>query len=62
MPFVSVGMEYYSVVFYSSIFLMINTIMKNLKEKLIKVIDKIDGFFLQFYPELTKHMNKKDDK
>jgi len=39
-----------------------NTIMKNLKEKLIKVIDKIDGFFLQFYPELTKHMNKKDDK
>ena len=35
--------------------------MKNLKEKLIKVIDKIDGFFLQFYPELTKHMNKKDD-
>lgn len=39
-----------------------NTIMKKLKEKLIKVIDKIDGFFLQFYPELTKHMNKKDDK
>tara|TARA_B100000900_G_scaffold139353_1_gene118093 strand:+ start:806 stop:916 length:111 start_codon:yes stop_codon:yes gene_type:complete len=36
--------------------------MKNLKEKLIKVIDKIDGFFLNFYPELTKHMNKKDDK
>jgi hypothetical protein len=39
-----------------------NTIMKKLKEKLIKVIDKIDGFFLQFYPELTKHMNKKNDK
>ena len=39
-----------------------NTIMKKLKEKLIKVIDKIDGFFLQLYPELTKHMNKKDDK
>ena len=38
-----------------------NTIMKKLKEKLIKVIDKIDGFFLQFYPELTKHM-RKDDK
>lgn len=36
-------------------------IMNKLKEKLIKVIDKIDGFFLQFYPELTKHM-KKDDK
>ena len=35
--------------------------MKKLKEKLIKVIDKIDGFILQFYPELTKHM-KKDDK
>ena len=41
-------MEYYSVVFYSSIFLMSVTIMKNLKEKLIEVIDKIDGFFLQF--------------
>lgn len=39
-----------------------NTIMKKLKEVLIKVIDKIDGFFLQLYPELTKHMNKKDDK
>ena len=39
-----------------------NTIMKKLKEVLIKVIYKIDGFFLQFYPELTKHMNKKDDK
>jgi len=38
-----------------------NTIMKKLKEVLIKVIYKIDGFFLQFYPELTKHM-KKDDK
>ena len=37
-------------------------IMKKLKEKLIKVIDKIDGFFLQLYPELTKHMNKKDDE
>ena len=36
--------------------------MRNLKEKLIKVIDKIDGFFLQLYPELTKHMNKKDDE
>ena len=36
--------------------------MKNLNPKLIKVIDKIDGFFLQFYPELTKHMNKKDDE
>ena len=33
--------------------------MKNIKRKLIKIIDKIDGFFLQFYPELTKHMNKK---
>ena len=36
--------------------------MKKLKEVLIKVIYKIDGFFLQFYPELTKHMNKKDDE
>ena len=35
--------------------------MKKLKEKLIKVIDKIDGFFLQFYPELTKHMKKDDE-
>lgn len=34
--------------------------MKKLKEKLIKVIDKIDGFFIQFYPELTKHMEKND--
>lgn len=33
--------------------------MKNFKQKLIKIIDKIDGFFLRFYPELTKHMNKK---
>lgn len=33
--------------------------MKNFKQKLIKIIDKIDGFILQFYPELTKHMNKK---
>ena len=39
-----------------------NTIMNKLKQTLIKVIDKIDGFFLQFYPELTKHMNKKNDK
>jgi hypothetical protein len=35
--------------------------MRNLKEKLIKVIDKIDGFFLKFYPELTKHMKKDDE-
>ena len=35
--------------------------MRNLKEKLIKVIDKIDGFILQFYPELTKHMKKDDE-
>tara|TARA_B100000900_G_scaffold301124_1_gene259715 strand:- start:454 stop:561 length:108 start_codon:yes stop_codon:yes gene_type:complete len=35
--------------------------MKKLKELLIKVIDKIDGFFLNFYPELTKHMNKDDE-
>jgi len=35
--------------------------MKKLKQKLIKVIDKIDGFFLQLYPELTKHMKKDDE-
>jgi hypothetical protein len=35
--------------------------MKNLKELLIKVIDKIDGVFLQLYPELTKHMKKDDE-
>tara|TARA_B100001109_G_C18668366_1_gene382927 strand:+ start:443 stop:550 length:108 start_codon:yes stop_codon:yes gene_type:complete len=35
--------------------------MKNLKKILIKVIDKIDNFFVQFYPELTKHMKKDDE-
>ena len=50
--------ELYSICIFS----IDNTIMKKSKEKLIKVIDKIDGFFLQLYPELTKHMNKKDDK
>ena len=38
-----------------------NTLMNKLKQTLIKVIDKIDGFFLQFYPELTKHMKKDDE-
>ena len=38
-----------------------NTIMKKLKEILIKAIDKIDNFFVQFYPELTKHMKKDDE-
>ena len=35
--------------------------MNKLKQILIKVIDKIDGVFLQLYPELTKHMKKDDE-
>tara|TARA_B100000925_G_C21917849_1_gene434466 strand:+ start:359 stop:478 length:120 start_codon:yes stop_codon:yes gene_type:complete len=36
--------------------------MKKFREIMVKIVYKIDGFFLQFYPELTKHMRKRDDE
>ena len=34
--------------------------MKKFRDIMVKIIYKIDGFFLQFYPELTKHMRKRE--